>query len=358
MLIPPALSSQASLGHLSATAARGLGAMSTLWRILWRVPMLLFLAAIVFLVLRVLPADPMGMLLPPSATPADVKALTEALGLDKPIPMQFGIWLGHALHGDLGRTMQSGQAVTPLILKALPVTLQLIFCGLVLGVIFGIGGGLLAFRYRGTRIERAVEVINSISISVPEFLWAILLILGVGIGLQWLPFLGQLDANLTVQPVTGFLLIDAIVAGDLAAWWSGVKHLALPSFALSLGIAPPLMRILHSSLLEAYTEDYIAAARLRGLSENRILVRHALKNAALPTVSMLGIQASTVIGGTLLMETIFGFPGIGSLMVNAIGANDLPMIQGLALTYAVAVQAVNMATDAALLLLNPRLRTP
>jgi len=358
MLTSPALFAPASLSRLSALAGRGVGAMPTLWRILWRVPLLLFLAAVVFLVLRVLPADPLAMLLPPSATEADVKALTQALGLDQPVPVQFGIWLGNALQGDLGRSMQSGLGVTPLILKALPTTLQLIFCGLLLGVVFGIGGGLLAFRYRGTRIERAVEVINSVSISVPEFLWAILLILGVGIGLQWLPFLGPLDAGLVVPSVTGFLLIDALVAGDFAAWWSAIKHLALPSIALSLGIAPPLMRILHSSLLDAYTEDYVAAARLRGLSENRILVRHALKNAALPTVSMLGIQASTVIGGTLLIETIFGFPGIGSLMVNAIGALDLPMIQGLALTYAVAVQAVNMVTDAVLLLLNPRLRTP
>lgn len=353
-----ALPASAPPGRLGAVAGHVLGVAPTLWRILWRVPMLLALSALVFVLLRVLPADPLGMLLPPSATEADVQALTEALGLDRPIPVQYGIWLGNALQGDLGRTMQAGLAVTPLILKAVPVTLQLIFCGLALGMLLGIGGGLLAFRWRGTRVERAIQVLNSIWISVPEFLWAILLILGVGIGLQWLPFLGQLDAGLMVEPVTGFLLLDALIAGDLAAWWSALKHLALPSIALSLGIAPPLMRILHSSLTEAYAEDYVAAARLRGLGEGHILVRHALKNAALPTVSMLGIQTSTVVGGTLLIETIFGFPGIGSLMVNAIGAHDLPMIQGLALTYAIAVQAVNMLTDTVLLLLNPRLRTP
>lgn len=354
----PALPAPAAPGPLGALAGRAFGAMPTLWRMLWRVPMLLLLSALVFVLLRVLPADPLGMLLPPSATAADVQALTEALGLDRPIPVQFGIWLANALQGDLGRTMQAGLAVTPLILKAVPVTLQLIFCGVALGVLLGIGGGLLAFRFRGTRVERAIQVVNSVWISVPEFLWAILLILAVGIGLQWLPFLGQLDAGLMVQPVTGFLLLDALIAGDFAAWWSALQHLALPSIALSLGIAPSLMRILHSSLMEAYAEDYVAAARLRGLGEGRILVRHALKNAALPTVSMLGIQTSTVVGGTLLIETIFGFPGIGSLMVGAIGAHDLTLIQGLALTYAIAVQAVNMLTDAALLLLNPRLRTP
>jgi ABC-type dipeptide/oligopeptide/nickel transport system permease component len=336
--------------------ARARDMLPLLWRLLWRIPMLLFLTAAVFFVLRVLPVDPIGMLLPPNATEVEVQALIEAFGLDRPIPVQFGIWLRSALHGDLGRTMHSGLDVVDLILKALPVTLQLIACGLLLGVAFGVGGGLLAFRFRGTRIERVVQIATSISISVPEFLWAILLILGVGIGLQWLPFLGQLDAGMIVTPVTGFLLADALIAGDFAAWWSAVQHLALPSIALSLGIAPPLMRILHSSLLDAYAEDYVAAARLRGQSENRILVHHALKNAALPTVSMLGVQTSMVVGGTLLIETIFGFPGIGSLMVNAIGGSDLPMIQGLALTYAIAVQAINMITDVALLLLNPRLR--
>lgn len=351
---------------LSAAPPRRLGGsgehcmtvLSMLWRLFWRVPMLLLVAAVVFFVLRVLPANPVGMLLPPGATAADLKALTESLGLDQPIYVQFVIWVGHALQGDFGRTLQGGMDVGTLILGALPVTLQLMFCGLLLGGIFGVGGGLLAFRFRGTRIERAIEFINSVAISIPEFLWAILLVIGVGIWLQWLPFLGQLDAGFVVPRVTGFLLVDALIAGDFAAWWNALEHLALPAIAMSFAIAPPLMRILHSSLMEAYTDDYVTAARLRGLGETRVLVHHALKNAALPTVSMLGVQTSMVIGGTLLIETIFGFPGIGSLMVGAIGTRDLPMIQGLALTYAVGVLLVNMLTDVVLLLLNPRLRFP
>ena len=325
-------------------------------RIGTRVLMMLVVALVVFVVLRILPVNPLGMLLPATATAADVAALTHTLGLDKPLWAQFLVWLGQVVQGDFGASIQSGRAVGPLILQALPTTLQLIACGLALGILLGVASGLLAFRFLGRPMERALDVGGSIAISVPDFLWAILMILGLGIGLRWLPFLGPIDAAFNLPRVTGFMLVDAVLAGDVAAFGSVVAHLAMPTLALALGIAPPLMRILRSSLIEVYNEDYIVAARLRGLSENRILFKHALRNAALPTLSMIGMQAGTIIGGTLLLETIFSFPGIGSLMVTAIANHDLPVIQGLALTYAVAVLAMNMLTDALLVLVNPRLR--
>lgn len=341
---------------LGAGLAPLLGAWRLLYRLGTRVLMMLVVALIVFVVLRIMPVDPLGMLLPATATPADIAALTHSLGLDRPLPVQFLIWLGDVAHGDFGRSIQSGHEVGPLIVQALPITLQLIFCGLTLGIVSGLAGGLLAFRCLGTPAERLIDVGNSVAISVPEFLWAILMILGLGIGLHWLPFLGPIDAAITLPRITGFSLIDAILAGSPAAFGSVVAHLVMPTVALALGIAPPLLRMLRSSLIEVYNEDYIVAARLRGQSENRILLRHALRNAALPTLSMIGMQAGTVIGGTLLLETIYGFPGIGSLMVTAIASHDLPVIQGLALTYAVAVLAMNMLTDALLVLINPRLR--
>jgi peptide/nickel transport system permease protein len=325
-------------------------------RIASRVLMMLVVALVVFVVLRILPVNPVGMLLPATATPADVAALTHTLGLDRPLLTQFGIWLGQVARADFGASIQSGRAVGPLILQALPTTLQLIACGLGLGIAGGVVAGLLAFRFLGRPIERALDVGGSIAISVPDFLWAILMILGLGIGLRVLPFLGPIDAAYSLPRVTGFMLLDAVLARDWAALGSVVAHMAMPALALALGIAPPLMRILRSSLIEVYNEDYIVAARLRGLSENRVLFHHALRNAALPTLSMIGLQAGTIIGGTLLLETIFSFPGIGSLMVGAIANHDLPVIQGLALTYAAAVLAMNMLTDALLVLVNPRLR--
>jgi peptide/nickel transport system permease protein len=341
---------------LQLLLAAGLTLLRLCHRIGTRILMMLVVALVVFVVLRILPVNPLGMLLPATATPADMAALTHTLGLDRPLWVQFLIWLGQVVRGDFGVSIQSARAVGPLILQALPTTLQLIFCGLVLGIAGGVASGMLAFRFLGRPVERALDVAGSVAISVPDFLWAILMILGFGIGLRWLPFLGPIDAAFTVPTVTGFLLIDAALAGNWAALGSVISHLVMPALALALGIAPPLMRILRSSLIEVYNEDYIVAARLRGLSEHRILFKHALRNAALPTLSMIGMQAGAIIGGTLLLETIFSFPGIGSLMVGAIANHDLPVIQGLALTYAVAVLAMNMLTDALLVLVNPRLR--
>jgi peptide/nickel transport system permease protein len=321
-----------------------------------RALMLLLVALIVFVVLRVVPSNPIAMLLPPTATEADLRALTASLGLDQPIWVQFGIWLQHVFHGDFGNSVRNDQPVLPAIAHALPVTLQLVFISLALGIAYGVVSALVAFRLAGSRWDRAIEAINSVSMAIPEFLWAILLILGFGIGLKWLPFLGPLDSDFSVPSVTGFLLIDTLLAGNVAAFFNAVLHLVMPAIALMLAIGPPLMRVLQSSLVDAYAEDYVMAARLRGVGETRLLLRHALKNAALPSISLIGVQAGMIVGGTLLIETIFGFPGIGYLMVNAIAAHDLAMIQALALTYAVAVQAFGAITDALLVALNPRLR--
>lgn len=343
---------------LQALPGAGAALLRVAWRVAQRLLMLLVVALVVFAMLRMLPVNPLGMLLPPSATAADVAALTRELGLDRPLATQFLIWLGKAVQGDFGVSIQSGRDVGELVWQALPTTIQLVACGLLLGVGAGVASGLLAFRFLGRPLERALDVGGSVAISVPDFLWAILMILGLGIGLRWLPFLGPIDPGIVLPRVTGLLLVDALLAADWRALGSVLAHLAMPALALALGIAPPLMRILRSSLVEVYNEDYIVAARLRGVPEGRILLAHALRNAALPTLSMIGMQAGAIIGGTLLLETIFSLPGIGSLMVAAIASHDLPVIQALALTYAAAVLAMNMLTDALLVLANPRLRQP
>ncbi|TSH97174.1 ABC transporter permease [Verticiella sediminum] len=332
------------------------GVQRPLLRIAARIPMLLAMSIVVFVTLRVLPADPLGMLLPPNATPADVAAVSAALGLDRPLYVQYGVWLQDVLRGDWGRSIQSGIPVRDLVLHALPTTLQLVFAGLTGGIVLGVALALVAFRRRGTFMERLIDGYNSLSLAVPEFLWGILLILVIGIGTGWLPFLGTLDPGMSVPRLTGFLLLDALLAGDLPAFASAARHLALPALAMTLGIAPPIMRVLRASLHEVYAEDYIGAARLRGVPERQLLWRWALRNAALPTVSLIGLQAGVIVGGTLLIETIFGLPGIGALMVGAITNLDLPVIQALAITYAIAVQVMSVVTDLVLAWLNPRLR--
>jgi len=335
--------------------ARGVSVLCQ--RLAARMLILLCVTVIVFVVLRALPADPIGMMTPPGASDADIQALQQSLGLDKPLPVQFVVWLQHALQGQFGNSIQSTTPVLSMLATALPVTLQLVALSLAFGTAAGAAGAIYAFRRRGRPGEAAAELANGIAISIPDFLWGILLMLVFGVGLHWLPFMGQIGSDFEVPRVTGMSFVDCLLAADPAALGSALAHLLLPSIALGLSVAPSVMRMLHSSLLEAYTEDYIQAARLRGLSETRVLYRQAIRNAALPTLNLIGLNAGSLMGGTLLIETIFGLPGIGNLLVSAIGAHDLPVIQAISIIYAVAVQAINASTDTLQIILNPRLRT-
>jgi peptide/nickel transport system permease protein len=324
-------------------------------RLVISIPMLFVVSILIFVVLRLLPADPVGMLIPPNATPEDVAVLRHRLGLDGSIIHQYQVWLLRLLQGDFGNSIQAGLPVSQLIVKALPTTIQLVILGMSFGVAIGFAGGLLSFFLRGTPIEGAAEVGNALTISIPDFLWAILLILIFGIGFKLLPFVGLIDPSYTVPARTGFLLIDTLLAGDIRAFFNVLGHFVLPVLALGMSKGALVMRVLRSSLLEAYTEEYIVAARLRGVSEIRIMLRHALKNAVLPTVSLIGVLSATVFGSTLLIETIYSLPGIGSLMVGAVRAHDLPVIQSLALIYALVVMVTNAVVDAVHTLLDPRL---
>lgn len=341
------------LGGMLHVVSRLLSAI--LKRMIIAIPMLVVVSVLIFVVLRLLPADPVGMLIPPNATAQDVEALRHRLGLDGSIFHQYQVWLFHLLQGDFGTSIQAGLPVSQLVLKALPTTIQLIILGLFFGIVIGFIGGLLSFHLRGTPAEGAAEVANALTISIPDFLWAIFLILVFGIGLKLLPFVGPIDPDFAVPSRTGFLLIDTLLAGEVRGFFNVLAHFALPAVALGMTKGALIMRVLRSSLLEAYSEEYIVSARLRGVSESRIMLRHALKNAVLPTISLIGVLSATVFGGTLLIETIYSLPGIGSLMVGAVRAHDLPVIQSLALIYAVVVMVVNAIVDAVYTLLDPRL---
>jgi peptide/nickel transport system permease protein len=325
-------------------------------RLLVAIPMMLVVSIMIFVVLRLLPTDPLAMSLPPNATHAAAEAMRHSLGLDKPIMEQYVIWLGHVVQGDLGRSIAFRQSVFGLIETTLPATIELVVCALVVGIAFGVAGGLLMFYVRGTRKEPVADLFSTILMSIPEFLWAIFLILALGVALDLLPFIGRISPEYKVPTITGFLLLDTLLSGQVRAFLDVVTHMILPTLALALALSPLVMRVLRSSLLETILEDYVTMARLRGISERRILVRHALKNAALPTLSLIGVQAGFLFGGTLLVEVIYSYPGLGNMMVEAVRNQDLPIIQGVALTYCLVVLMLNALVDIAYLGLNPRLR--
>ncbi|CAN5212092.1 ABC transporter permease [soil metagenome] len=325
-------------------------------RLATAVAQLFAVVLIVFIVLRAIPGDSITSLLPPNATPEDAQALIRALGLDLPVWQQFLLWLRAAVSGDLGLSIQARTSVSGLILDALPMTLELVISGLGLGIVLGIGMGLLAFRWRGTLGERVIDVINNVAQSIPGFLWGLLLILTFCVAWQVMPSIGPIDPDMVVPRVTGLILIDALVAGDMAAFISRLEHMILPAVAIAMTKAPTIVRVLRSSLLEVYNEPFIEYARLRGVDETRVLIKHAFRNAALPTISLLGVQAGYLFGGTLLIEGMYSLPGLGGLTLAAIRTHDIPLIQGVTLTYCIVVLALNALVDVAYLALNPRLR--
>jgi peptide/nickel transport system permease protein len=326
-------------------------------RLIVAIPILLIVSALLFCVLRLLPVDPAAMSLPPNATIEEVEAKRREMGLDKPLPQQYLIWLSDAVHGDFGRSIALRRDAGSLVGATLPATIQLALCAMVIAAILGIGGGLLLFRVRDTWFEPIGDLASVLLLSIPEFLWGLILLFVFGVALELLPFTGEVGPGLPIPHITGFLLLDSLIVGRLDVFFSACQHLILPSLALGLAFSPGIMRVLRSSLFDVGNEEYVRLARLRGIGDRRILLHHMLRNAVLPTISLIGVQAGFMFGGTLLVEIIFAWPGIGNLMVTAVRNQDLPLIQGIVLCYCVIVLVLNLLVDASYLALNPKLRT-
>jgi ABC-type dipeptide/oligopeptide/nickel transport system permease component len=334
-----------------------LAVVTRIARRLFAAVLILFVVSVLlFAALRVLPVDPAAMSLPPTATIAEVEAKRHEMGLDLPLPRQYLIWLGDALHGDFGASIQFRSPAGSLVATALPATIELAVAAMLLASVLGVGGGLLLFRLRDTLYEPFADLVSILLLSIPEFLWGLILLFVFGVVLHVLPFTGQVAPDLPVPRITGFLLLDSILVGRPDIFISACRHLILPAFALGLAFSPTIIRVLRSSFFDVYHEDYVQQARLRGLSEGRILVRHALKNAALPTLTLVGVQFGILFSGTLLVEVIYSYPGIGNLMVDAVRNADLPLIQTIGLTYCVMVLIINTVVDSLYVVLNPKLR--
>jgi ABC-type dipeptide/oligopeptide/nickel transport system permease component len=325
-------------------------------RLIAAIPILLIVSALLFCVLRLLPVNPAAMSLPPTATIEEIEAKRREMGLDRPLPQQYLIWLTDALHGDFGRSIQFRRDAGSMVLATLPVTIELAGAAMVLAAILGVGGGLVLFHVRGTLYEPVADLVSILLLSIPEFLWGLILLFVFGVVLHLLPFTGQVAPDLPLPHITGFLLLDSLLIGRFDVFLSAFQHLVLPAFALGLAFSPTIMRVLRSSLFDVYHEDYIQQARLRGLSEGHILLGHALKNAALPTLTLAGVQFGILFSGTLLIEVIYSYPGMGNLMVDAVRNADLPLIQTIGLTYCVVVLVINTVVDSLYVVLNPKLR--
>ncbi len=333
-----------------------MSASHVLKRLLLAAPTVIGVAVIVFVVLRVVPGDPVSMMIAPEATMADIERLRAFYGLDKSVFEQFLVYLGNIVTGDFGVSISFKQDVAGLILTHLPPTLELVALAILFGVGLGVGLGCAAVYWHGRWPEVLVDGINGMAIAIPDFLWALLLILLFGVLIPFLPISGRLDPRLSLDFATAFFLIERVLGGDADAVGTLLRHMLLPALALGLPLTAAIARVLKTSLLEAMVQDYILLAQVKGFGRARILLHHALPNALIPTVTLSGVQFMFLVGGTVLIESIFAYPGIGNMAVSAVINRDLPLIQGITLAFAVLFVLLNLLIDLTYTLLNPRVR--
>ena len=321
------------------------------------IPTLLGVAVIAFVVLRVVPGDPIAMMTPPGATEADVERLRAHYGLDADIATQFAIWMGDAVQGDFGTSISLRSDVLGLVAAALPATLELCLIAILLAIALGGGLAILGAYCRGP-VEAVIDGVIAVVQAIPDFLWGLMLVLA-GVLLVddiGLPISMRVDPRLELDNATNFLLFEYLLRGRFDVVANLLSHIVLPAVALALPLVAVIARVLKGAIIEAMAQDYVLLARVKGHSRWSIIVGQALRNALVPTVTLTGVQFTFLVGGTVLIEKIFSFPGIGGLAIDAVINRDLPLIQGLVLTFAVLFLLVNLAIDMSYALLNPRLR--
>jgi ABC-type dipeptide/oligopeptide/nickel transport system permease component len=325
-------------------------------RLLHALPTLFGVVLIVFVLLRVVPGDPIAMMVVGEASPEDIANLRALYGLDKSLPEQFVIYLGSLLRGDFGVSISLRQDVLSLVLGRLPATLELALVSMLASTVLGVLLALAAVHWRATWVESAVDALSALWLSIPEFLWAMLLIILLGVLLPVLPISGRIDPTHTSGLTTQFYLLEALARGRFGLAWELVQHLILPATALSLPLIAVIARVLKASLAEALAQDYILLARVKGFDERRILTREALPNALGPMLTVAGVHFVFLVGGTVLVELIFSYPGIGNMLYTAAVNRDLPLIQGVTIVFALLFILLNLAIDLVYPLVNPRVR--
>ncbi|MFC8845857.1 MULTISPECIES: ABC transporter permease [unclassified Micromonospora] len=325
-------------------------------RLLQTAFVLLIVSVIVFLLLHLAPGDPVDLLFGEQNVSAEQKEeVRRNLGLDRPLLLQYLHFLGSAVTGDLGNSIFRGASVLSLIKPALFATIELTVGAVLVATIVGVPIAVVSALRQNSFVDRAGSAIALFGISMPSFWLGIMLILLFSVKLGVLPTGSQLDLGVDVPHLTGFVVLDSLLSGDPAAFGSALRHVALPSVTLGTALAATVVRVLRAGLIEAKNQDFIDAVRARGVSHLTV-IRHMLRNALPPTVIMMGVKIGSLLGGAIVVETIFSWPGLGRLIVEAIRARDYPLVQGGVLLMAVLFVLVNLCADILHGVLDPRIR--
>ena len=325
-------------------------------RLLGTLPVLLMVSLFVFLLLHAAPGDPADILIPDQATAQDVAEARQRWGLDQPVMVQYWRFLSSASMLDFGRSFKYDEPVMSLILERFPATMELALLATMLALALGIPLGIFAASRPNSWFDNASSIGGFFGVSMPNFWMAIMLILVLSGYFKILPSGGRATFGLADDPITGFLLLDSVLQGNWDALKDAAKFLVLPAFVLSVNMTGLLMRMTRSSMLEVLGEDYIMTARAKGLSERVVVWKHALRNARIIVITVVGLEFGALISGSIIVESVFSWPGIGQLLLQGITARDYPLITGLVLVYTTMFIIVNLIVDFLYAAVDPRIR--
>lgn len=325
-------------------------------RLLQLIPVLFGVSVIVFFLMRVCAPDPGPIVLGQHATEEKIQEWREVNGLNDPIITQYVDFIKGALQGDLGTSYYTKTPVTKEIMTRFPATVELAIAAIIFASIFGIIIGVISAIKKNTIFDNGGMILSLVGVSMPIFWLGILLIILFAGVLHWLPSNGRIDPVLKPATVTGFMLIDSLIVGRMDAFVDAVRHLVLPTVALSLYSMAIIARMTRSSMLETLNLDYIRTARAKGISEGKVTRKHALRNALMPIVTVIGLQLGGLLGGAVLTESVFSWPGIGAYTVNCILKSDFPVVQGVVLLIAVIFVLMNLIVDIIYAFLDPRIK--
>jgi len=328
----------------------------TISRLLQLIPVVIGISVVVFFGMHVIPGDVATLILGDKGSQADLDRLREQLGLNKPVWVQYLIFAKDAVHGDFGISLRTQQPALSEIGLALPITIQLTLAALTIATIAGVLVGVLAARRQYSLFDSLSMTVVLIGVSMPIFWTGLILLIVFGGKLHWLPIGGLLGDGVQIKRITGMPVLDAALTGNWAGFRSALSHLVLPALALSTASMAIIARMTRATMVEILAQDYVRTARAKGLGERTVTLRHALRNALIPIVTVVGLQLGLLLSGAVLTETVFAIPGLGRLAVTSILARDYPVIQALVIIASVIFVLVNFGTDLLYAYLDPRIK--
>lgn len=332
-------------------------AVKILERILATIPIVFGVAIIVFLFIRLTPGDPVDIMMGQggAVSEGEMEQLRKEFHLDQPLGVQLWLFLKNAVRGDLGYSYILKRPVTRLIVERLPATIELAAGAFILSLLIALPIGIISAVRQNSTLDHVSMATAFLGISMPGFWLGIILILLFAVYFKWLPVQGRISFDARLQVVTGYFVLDSILTGNREAFISSLRHLLLPSITLGAPVAAVVARVLRSSMLETLRSDYVTLARSKGAPEWSVVLKHALRNALIPTVTVVGLQVGILLGGNMIVEEVFGWPGLGRMVVKAIFDRDFPLVQGSVMVYAFTFVMANLVVDVLYTYLNPKI---